>query len=66
MHFSRCLLHFSFFISPSSAHNVLGPWEGNADMMMPMTLNVNHGCKAEPVIGLRIQVPQLLLKSQES
>tara|TARA_B100001029_G_C14607876_1_gene207401 strand:+ start:193 stop:411 length:219 start_codon:yes stop_codon:yes gene_type:complete len=61
-----CTLAVAFFISPASAHNVLESWEGNEGMMMPTTLNVNHGCKAEPVIGLRIQVPQPLLNSQES
>ena len=53
-----CALAVTFFISPASSHNVLDSWEGNAGMMMPMTLNVNHGCKGEPVIGLRIQVPE--------
>ncbi|OUV09045.1 MAG: hypothetical protein CBC47_06260 [Alphaproteobacteria bacterium TMED87] len=50
-----CTLAVVFFISP--ANNVLESWEGNASMMIPMTLNVNHGYKAKPVIGLGIQVP---------
>lgn len=41
----------------ASAHNALDLKEGYAGYSTPMVLSVNHGCKASPVVGLRLQVP---------
>jgi uncharacterized protein YcnI len=41
----------------AAAHNVLNVWEGPAGQLFPMKLNVNHGCKGSPVVGLRLQIP---------
>ncbi len=43
--------------SPVFAHNALDLKEAYAGYSTPMTLSVNHGCKASPVTGLRIKVP---------
>ncbi|MSQ86689.1 MAG: DUF1775 domain-containing protein [Alphaproteobacteria bacterium] len=44
--------------SPAFAHNGLDLKEAYAGYSTPMTLSVNHGCKASPVTGLRIKVPE--------
>jgi len=46
------------FAGPAAAHNALDLKEGYAGYSTPMILNVNHGCKASPVVGLRLQVPE--------
>jgi uncharacterized protein YcnI len=42
----------------ASAHNGLDLKEGWAGYSTPMVLSVNHGCKASPVVGLRLKVPE--------
>lgn len=42
---------------PAMAHNVVSVWEAPAGHSFAMKLNVNHGCKASPIIGARLQVP---------
>lgn len=42
---------------PAAAHNALNVWEGPAGYSFPMKLNVNHGCKGSPVVGVRLQIP---------
>ncbi|MCB2107667.1 MAG: DUF1775 domain-containing protein [Rhodobacteraceae bacterium] len=44
--------------APASAHNALDLKEAYAGYSTPLTLNVNHGCHASPVVGLRIKVPE--------
>lgn len=39
------------------AHNAIDIKEGMAGYSTPMVLSVNHGCKASPVVGMRLQVP---------
>ena len=41
----------------AAAHNALDLKEAYAGYLTPLTLSVNHGCKASPVTGLRIKVP---------
>lgn len=41
----------------AAAHNALDLKEGWAGYSTALALNVNHGCKASPVIGLRLKVP---------
>ena len=41
----------------ASAHNAVNIKEAYAGYSTPMELSVNHGCKASPVIGLRLKVP---------
>ena len=43
---------------PAAAHNVASIFEGFAGHSTAMALNVNHGCKASPIVGLRLQVPE--------
>ncbi len=42
---------------PAMAHNVVSVWEAPAGHSFAMKLNVNHGCKGSPVVGLRLQIP---------
>jgi len=42
---------------PAAAHNVASISEGLAGHSTAMALNVNHGCKGSPIVGLRLQVP---------
>ena len=44
--------------SPAFAHNGVDLKEAYAGYSTPMTLSINHGCKASPVTGLRIKVPE--------
>ena len=39
------------------AHNVINIEEAWAGYSTSMELNVNHGCKGSPVVGLRLKVP---------
>ena len=41
----------------AAAHNAIDIKEGWAGYSTPMVLSVNHGCKASPVVGLRLKVP---------
>ena len=41
----------------AAAHNAIDVKEVMAGFRQPMVLSVNHGCKASPVIGLRLKVP---------
>ncbi len=41
----------------ATAHNAIDLKEGWAGYSTPMVLSVNHGCKASPVVGLRLKVP---------
>ncbi|MDX2222475.1 MAG: DUF1775 domain-containing protein [Rhodospirillaceae bacterium] len=43
--------------TPALAHNALDLKEAYAGYSTPMVLSVNHGCKAKPVVGLRLKVP---------
>jgi uncharacterized protein YcnI len=42
---------------PATAHNVASISEASAGHLTAMALNVNHGCKRSPIVGLRLQVP---------
>jgi uncharacterized protein YcnI len=42
---------------PAAAHNVVNIKEGKAGYSTEMALDMNHGCKGSPVVGLRLQVP---------
>ena len=42
---------------PALAHNALNIKEAYAGYSTAMELNVNHGCKGSPVVGLRLRVP---------
>jgi len=42
---------------PAAAHNAVSIKEGLAGYSTAMALNVNHGCKGSPIVGLRLQVP---------
>lgn len=52
------------FAGAASAHNVLDLNEGKAGFLQPLILNVNHGCKDEPVIGLRLKIPEEILDAK--
>lgn len=41
----------------SHAHNAINLKEAYAGYSTSMELNVNHGCKGSPVVGLRLKVP---------
>jgi len=43
--------------APAVAHNAVSIKEGQAGYSTAMALNVNHGCKGSPIVGLRLQVP---------
>jgi uncharacterized protein YcnI len=45
------------FTGTAAAHNGLDLKEGWAGYSTPMVLSVNHGCKASPVVGMRLKVP---------
>lgn len=44
--------------SPTAAHNVVNVKEAPAGYLYPMAVNVNHGCKGSPVVGLRLKIPE--------
>ena len=48
----------SMAATSASAHNVLSVAEAPAGFLFPMKLNVNHGCKAEPFVAARLQIPE--------
>ena len=52
------------FSTAAAAHNVLSANEGEAGFLFPMTLNVNHGCKGEPVVGLRLKIPDGIVETK--
>lgn len=39
------------------AHNAVNPKEAWAGYSTSLELNVNHGCKGSPVVGLRLKIP---------
>ena len=42
---------------PAWAHNALSIRDGYAGYKVDVALEVNHGCKGSPVVGLRLKVP---------
>lgn len=54
------------FSTGATAHNVLSVNEGQAGYLFPMTINVNHGCKGEPVVGVRLKIPESIVDTKAS
>ena len=54
------------FAGVAGAHSVLSVNEGQAGHMFPMALNINHGCKTEPVTEVRLKIPEAIFETKAS
>ena len=54
------------FAGTALGHNVLSINEGPEGFLFPMTVNVNHGCKGQPVVGLRLKIPDEIVDAKAS